>query len=85
MASSSFSKCDARNFSAIVPYVDRSHTTYGAVTSDQLTPDNLSGATASGLGDIKLITSYQGFLPTHNWACNWASSCRRAATAGRTC
>ncbi len=54
------------NFSAIVPYVDRSHTTYGAVTSDQLTPDNLSGATASGLGDIKLITSYQGFLPTHN-------------------
>lgn len=54
------------NFSAIVPYVDRGHTTYGAATSDQLTPDNISGATASGLGDIKLIASYQGFLPTHN-------------------
>ncbi|AQW32075.1 transporter (plasmid) [Ralstonia syzygii subsp. celebesensis] len=54
------------NFSAIVPYIDRSHTTYGAATPDQLTPDNVSGATASGLGDIKLIASYQGFLPTHN-------------------
>ena len=51
--------------------MDRSHTTYGAatsdqLTSDQLTSDNISGASASGLGDIKLITSYQGFLPTHN-------------------
>jgi len=54
------------SFGAIVPYVDRSHTTYGAATSDQLTADNISGATASGLGDIKLIASYQGFLPTHN-------------------
>jgi hypothetical protein len=54
------------NFSAIVPYIDRSHTTYGTATPDQLTPDNLSGATASGLGDIKLIGAYQGFLPTHN-------------------
>ncbi|MDO3524674.1 transporter [Ralstonia pseudosolanacearum] len=54
------------NFSVIVPYVDRGHTTYGSATPDQLTPDNVSGATASGLGDIKLIASYQGFLPTHN-------------------
>ncbi|MCL9867330.1 transporter [Ralstonia solanacearum] len=53
-------------FSAIVPYIDRSHTTYGAATPDQLTPDNVSGATASGLGDVKLIANYQGFLPTHN-------------------
>jgi hypothetical protein len=54
------------NFSALVPYIDRSHTTYGNATTDQLTPDNLSGATSKGLGDIKLIGSYQGFLPTHN-------------------
>lgn len=54
------------NFSAIVPFVDRSHSTYGNATPDQLTPDNLSGVTSKGLGDIKLIASYQGFLPTHN-------------------
>ncbi|WP_414640203.1 transporter [Bordetella sp.] len=55
------------NFSAIVPYIDRSHTTYSNATPDQLTSDNLSGATSSGIGDIKLIGSYQGFLPTHNF------------------
>jgi hypothetical protein len=49
-----------------VPYVERGHTTYGAVTSDQITPANISGANANGLGDIKLIASYQGILPTHN-------------------
>lgn len=54
------------NFTAIVPFIDRSHSTYSNATPDQLTPDNLSGATSSGLGDIKLIGSYQGFLPTHN-------------------
>ncbi|HGL6719098.1 transporter [Burkholderia contaminans] len=54
------------NFGAIVPFVDRGHSTYGNATPDQLTPDNLSGVTSKGLGDIKLIASYQGFLPTHN-------------------
>lgn len=54
------------SFSAIIPFVDRSHSTYGNATPDQLTPGNLSGATSSGLGDVKLIASYQGFLPTHN-------------------
>ncbi|OXI88077.1 hypothetical protein CFB50_05865 [Burkholderia sp. AU33423] len=54
------------NFSAIVPFVDRGHSTYGNATPDQLTPDNLSGVTSKGLGDIKLIASYQGFLPTRN-------------------
>jgi len=52
--------------SALIPYIDRSHSTYGAATTDQLTPDNLSSATSSGLGDIKLIGSWQGLLPTHN-------------------
>ncbi|MGA7749667.1 MAG: hypothetical protein WCA63_05920 [Gallionella sp.] len=53
------------NFKLLVPYIDRSHTTYGAATNP-LTPDQISGATASGLGDIKFITSFQGLLPTHN-------------------
>lgn len=54
-------------FNLQIPYIDRSHTTYGQATPDQLTPDQLSGATVTGLGDIKFITSYQGFLPTHNF------------------
>ncbi len=49
----------------MAPYIDRSHTTYGAA-SNPLTADQLSSATVSGLGDLKLIANYQGFLPTHN-------------------
>jgi hypothetical protein len=52
--------------SALIPYVDRSHTTYSNATTAQLNPANLSDATSVGLGDIKLIGSYQGLLPTHN-------------------
>ncbi|MCP3020425.1 transporter [Cupriavidus basilensis] len=62
----SYSPNSSWSFSTIVPIIDRSHTTYGNATSDQLTPDNVSGVTASGLGDIKLIGTYQGFLPTRN-------------------
>ncbi|MDB5989467.1 MAG: hypothetical protein JWQ10_870 [Herbaspirillum sp.] len=54
------------NISAIIPYVSRSHTTYGSVTSDQLDASHVSGSSNTGLGDIKLIGSYQGILPTHN-------------------
>jgi hypothetical protein len=54
------------NFRLLVPYVDRSHTTYGAA-GNPLTPDELSGVTVSSLGDVRFITSYQGFLPTHNF------------------
>jgi hypothetical protein len=54
------------NVLALVPYIDRSHTTYGAATSDQLTPDQVSASTTTGLGDVKLVASYQGFLPTHS-------------------
>jgi hypothetical protein len=62
----SYTPSPSWNFTAIVPYIDRGHTTYGNAGSAQLTPDNLSGATSTGLGDIKLLGSYQGFLPTHN-------------------
>ncbi len=61
----SYSSSADWNFKLLVPYIDRSHTTYGAATNP-LTPDQISGATASGLGDIKFITSFQGLLPTHN-------------------
>lgn len=53
------------NFKLLVPYIDRSHTTYGTATNP-LTPDLISGANVTGLGDIKFITSFQGLLPTHN-------------------
>ena len=53
------------NFNLLVPYIDRSHTTYGAAMNP-LTPDKVSGASVDSLGDIRFITSYQGFLPTHN-------------------
>ena len=53
------------NVRAVVPYIDRSHTTYGQ-SQNPLTPDLLSGAKVASLGDVKVIASYQGFLPTHN-------------------
>jgi hypothetical protein len=53
------------NFNLLVPYVDRSHTTYGAAMNP-LTPDKVSSASVDSLGDMKFIASYQGFLPTHN-------------------
>jgi len=54
------------NISAIIPYIDRSHTTYGNAGAASLTDANLSSASSTGIGDIKLIGSYQGWLPTHN-------------------
>lgn len=53
------------NFKLMVPYIARGHSTYGSA-SNPLNSGDLSGATISGLGDIKFITSYQGLLPTHN-------------------
>ena len=53
------------NFNLQVPYVDRSHDTYGS-SGNPLTPDAISGASVNNLGDIKFIASYQGILPTHN-------------------
>lgn len=53
------------NIRLILPYIDRSHTTYGSATNP-ITPDQLSSATVHGLGDAKFLLSYQGILPTHN-------------------
>ncbi len=56
--------------SFVVPYVMRDHDTYGTqlapYTPDETAPDQVSNAHVAGLGDIKVIGSYQGFLPTHN-------------------
>jgi hypothetical protein len=53
------------NIDLRVPYVVRTHSTYGEVYADQPRPD-LSDSRSSSLGDIKLIGSYQGFLLAHN-------------------
>jgi len=53
------------NVRALLPYVARSHSTYGA-SGNPLTPDQLSAASVSSWGDAKLLVSYQGWLPTHN-------------------
>jgi hypothetical protein len=55
------------SFNLLLPFVDRSHSTYGAATPSQINQANLSSATSDGLGDIKLLLDYQGLLPTHNW------------------
>ena len=54
------------SISLMLPYIDRSHSTYGNATTSQIDQGNLSAATASGIGDIKLLVDWQGILPTHN-------------------
>ena len=58
------------NIDVLVPYVIRSHTTYGVqeqpYTPAETAPDQISGSHFSDLGDMKLIGSWQGLLPTHN-------------------
>src|SRR5208283_908587 len=58
------------NINLLVPYVERDHWTYGQqqqpYTPSESAPDQVSGAHVSNLGDVKLIGSYQGLLPTHN-------------------
>jgi len=53
------------NINLLVPYVVRTHSTYGEFDSTQPLPE-LSSSRSSSLGDIRLIGSYQGILPTHN-------------------
>lgn len=55
---------------AVLPYVTRDHQTYGTQLSPyapaETAPDQVSDAHVAGIGDIKLLGNYQGFLPTHN-------------------
>lgn len=54
----------------LLPWVVRDHTTYGdqeqPYAPAQTAPDQVSAAKLAGLGDIKLLGNYQGFLPTRN-------------------
>jgi len=58
------------NVNLLVPYVTRDHTTYGVqlapYSASETAPGQISGAQVSGLGDFRLIGSYQGLLDTHN-------------------
>ena len=57
------------NINLLVPYIARTHSTYGQqqqpYVPSETTPDQLSYARVAGLGDTRLIASYQGLLPTH--------------------
>ncbi len=61
----SYSPTTEWNVDLQVPYVMRTHSTYGDY--DSSAPLNeLSSSRSSSLGDVRLIGSYQGLLPTHN-------------------
>jgi hypothetical protein len=53
------------NIDLRVPYVVRTHSTYGDLNSSE-PPPPLSYSRESSLGDIKIIGSYQGVMPLHN-------------------
>ena len=53
------------NIDLKVPYVIRTHSTYGRYDSAQPLP-TVSSSRSSSIGDLRLIGAYQGFLPTHN-------------------
>ena len=61
----SYSPSSAWNISLRVPYVDRTHSTYGEFDSTQPLPE-LSTSSSSSLGDMRIVGSYQGLLPTRN-------------------
>jgi hypothetical protein len=61
----SYSPDSQWNFKLLVPYVIRTHSTYGDYDPAQPLPE-LSSSRSSSIGDIRLVTSYQGFLPTRN-------------------
>ncbi|HMA50948.1 MAG TPA: hypothetical protein VKP60_14415 [Magnetospirillaceae bacterium] len=47
------------NINLQLPWVDRSHSTYGNAGSSQLTGSNLSSVSYSQLGDVRLIGTWQ--------------------------
>ena len=53
------------NIALRVPFVIRTHTTYGEYDSGEPLPPP-SGSRSSSIGDLKLVGAYQGFLPNHN-------------------
>ena len=61
----SYSPNSSWNLTLLLPYVVRSHSTYGEYDPTQPLPE-LSHSFSSSIGDAKFIVSYQGFLPTNN-------------------
>ena len=53
------------NVRLLAPYIDRGHSTYGS-SPNPLTPDERSSVNITGLGDIRLIGTWQGLLPGKN-------------------
>lgn len=49
----------------LLPWVDRGHSTYAAATNP-VTPDQLSTARIKGLGDLRLVATYQGLREDGN-------------------
>ncbi|MCK9686734.1 transporter [Scleromatobacter humisilvae] len=49
----------------LVPWVDRGHSTYASATNP-VTQDQLSTAKIKGLGDLRLMATYQGLLEERN-------------------
>ena len=52
-------------FRLLVPFIDRSHSTYSAATNP-VTDADVSGADINSLGDMRFIVNWQGLLPSHN-------------------
>lgn len=53
------------SFGLRIPYVERTHSTYGDYDSSEALPP-LSYSRSFSLGDLRLIGAYQGLLPDHN-------------------
>jgi hypothetical protein len=53
------------NINLRIPYVIRTHSTYGEYDSTEPLPPP-SSSSSSSIGDMKLIGAFQGFLPMHN-------------------
>jgi hypothetical protein len=49
----------------LVPWIDRGHSTYASATNP-VTDDQLSTARIKGLGDVRLLVTWQGLLEEHN-------------------
>jgi hypothetical protein len=66
----SYSPNSTWNFNLLVPYIVRDHTTYGVqsapYSASESAPEQISGAHVSGVGDIRLIGSYQGLFILQN-------------------
>jgi hypothetical protein len=62
----SYSPNSSWNINLFVPYVVRTHSTFGEFDSTAQEPPELSSSRSSSLGDIRIIAGYQGLLPTHN-------------------